>query len=92
MSQRRWIEYMANYDFFCTTVADALSQKKHVVFASVFVKSGISIQINSEVIMHILGLCWLFSLVAQPTLVDRVREAQTDDKEANITLAKVAEG
>lgn len=99
MWQRCWLGYLADYDFTLkyhpgkvNVVADALSRKKHVVLASIVVRSSTTMRINSEVIEHRLQLCSLFILVAGPTLIDKIREAQKDEDEANLALAKITKG
>lgn len=59
MRQRRWLEYLADYDSTlqyhsgnANVVVDALSRKKHAVLTSIMVRSSIAMQINCEVIEH----------------------------------------
>lgn len=83
MRQGCWLEYLADFDFTLlyhpgktSVMADELGRKKHIVVACVIVRKNSSVRINREVIMHMLGLCGLFSLVTQLTLIVKVREAQ----------------
>lgn len=73
-------------------MADTWSGKRHTVIASMVVSNTTPVRINREVIEHRLQICSLDSLAGEPTLIDRVREAQSDEEEANATLVQITEG
>src|SRR4051812_15134551 len=99
MRQRRWMEYLADYDFALhyhpgktNVVVDVLSRKSHAVLASIVVRSTTPVRINQEVIEHRLHTLNLFSLATGYALIDRVREAQKDGEDSNATLIRITEG
>ena len=90
MRQRRWMEYMEDYDFTlqyhpgkANVVVDAFSQKSQGVLASVASQEWLMLETvgqfglqYSELIQGVLG-----SLVATPSLLSRVIESQGQDIE-----------
>src|SRR5436189_1894653 len=76
MRQRRWMEYLADYDFTlqyhpgkANVMANALSRKRHAVLASVIVRRTTTVRIKGEVIEHRLQIYSLFSLAIGSTLI-----------------------
>ena len=90
MRQRRWMEYLEDYDFTlqyhpgkANVVADALSRKSRGVLASVASREWLMLEIvgqfslqYNEQTQGVLG-----SLVATPSLLSRVIESQGNDDE-----------
>lgn len=98
------MEYMTNYNFAlqyppgkANVMADGLSKKKHVVLICIINRES-SIQENVQV-LHLnrtmiedrLRLSALYSVVAQPTLIDKVRKDQKNIEKANAVLVRIAE-
>ena len=85
LRQRRWMEYLEDYDFDlqyhpgkANVMVDALSQKPHSTLASISVREGKMLQQLGEFDVHLAETAdhtTLFALVAQPTLLSRVLEA-----------------
>src|SRR3954466_7248352 len=101
MRQRRWLEYLADYTFTmhyhpgkANVVADALSRKHYGTLASLVVQSH-------EIIPDFYGILHdrvqeskrltLFSLVALPALLSKVRESQFGDEETEKICARLIE-
>ena len=90
MRQRRWMEYMEDYDFtlhyhpgMATVVADALSRKSRGVLANVASQEWQMLetvgQFRLQCSDHAQGT--LGSLMATPSLLRRVIESQGQDAE-----------
>src|SRR4051812_26963027 len=98
MRQRRWLEYLADYDFSlqyhpgkANVAADALSRKKEALLARLATSGWSLLEDLSDFHLELrevedrLRLC---SLLAEPTLLDRVKAAQGEDEEARRIRAK----
>ena len=90
MRQRRWIEYLEDYDFTlnyhpgkANVVADALSRKSRGVLASIAFQEWQMLEVVRQFGLqyndHAQGV--LGSLVATPSLLSRVIESQGHNKE-----------
>src|SRR3954470_21400662 len=101
MRQRRWLEYLADYTFTmhyhpgkANVVADALSRRSYATLFS------LSLQIQRTT-PNLYGLLQarsqesrvdrLFSLVALPSLLAKVKESQFGDEEVEAFCAKLME-
>ncbi|KAK1618870.1 hypothetical protein QYE76_024387 [Lolium multiflorum] len=99
MRQRRWLELIKDYDMNlqyhpgkANVVADALSRKTYV--------NGLTAgELPEELCEHFKDLRleivpegYLASLEVQPTLMDKIREAQKLDKEMEVIKANMSEG
>src|SRR5436189_1696891 len=99
MRQRRWLEYLADYTFTmhyhpgkANVVADALSRRSYATLFSLSLQS-------QRIIPDFYGLLQarnqeskqvrLFSLVALPSLLAKVKESQFGDEEAEDFCAKL---
>ena len=101
MRQRRWMEYLEDYDFTfhyhpgkANVVVDALSRKSRGVLSSVAprewkmlkVMGHFRLQYNDQA----QGVLW--SLVAMPSLLSRVIESQGQDAEISSIRDRVQSG
>ena len=92
LRQRRWMEYLEDYDFEllyhpgkANVVADALSRKPRSTAASLAIHEWKMLEQLGEFDLEVCrsaAHATLFTLVAQPTLLSRVLEAQQSDEEA----------
>ncbi|GFS40213.1 hypothetical protein Acr_00g0067210 [Actinidia rufa] len=92
LRQRWWMEYLEDYDFEllyhpgkANIVADAFSRKPRSTAASLAIHEWKILEQLGEFDLKVGGLtahATLFTLVAQPTLLSRVLEAQQSDEEA----------
>src|SRR5436190_12300812 len=102
MRHRRWLEYLADYDFSlqyhpgkANAAADALSRKREALLARLATSGWNLLEDLSDFHLELrevedrLRLC---SLLAEPTLLDRVKAAQGDDEEARRICAKITDG
>src|SRR4051812_15193558 len=100
MRQRRWLEYLADYDFSlqyhpgkANVAADALSWKKEALLDRIATRGGSLLEDLSVFHLELrevgdrLRLC---SLLTKPTLLDRVRVAQGEDGEAMKIHVRIA--
>src|SRR4051812_34890939 len=102
MRQRRWLEYLADYTFTmhyhpgkANVVDDALSGRSYATLFSLSLQS-------QKITPDLYGLLQarsresrqdrLFSLVALPFLLAKVKESQFSDEEAEDFCAKLMEG
>ena len=95
MRQRRWLELLKDYD--CTIlyhpgkankVADALSRKNHGTLATLISK-GVSVWNKIEdSCMEVRVSGYLARLIIQPTLLERIKEAQGLDGEKDVLMGK----
>ena len=105
LRQRRWMEYLEDYDFDlqyhpgkANVVADALSRKVPGKLAEVASLAIREWKMMGEIgefgvdFMDSTGRATLYGLVAQPTLVNQVIEAQSIDEEAEAIRAKLVMG
>ena len=105
LRQRRWMEYLEDYDFDlqyhpgkANVVADALSRKVPGKLAEVASLAIREWKMMGEIgefgvnLMESTGRATLYGLVAQPTLVNQVIEAQSIDEEAEAIRAKLVMG
>jgi hypothetical protein len=87
MRQRRWLELKKDYDMSlyhpgkANVVADALSHKSYVNGLTVGVFPEDLCEQFKELRLEIVPEGFLASLEVQPTLMDKIREAQKLDKE-----------
>src|SRR4051812_26347426 len=102
MRQRRWLEYLADYTFTmhyhpgkANVVADALSRRSYTTLSSLLVRSQ-RITPDLRGLLH--ARSWesrkdrLFSMVALPSLLAKVKASQFGDDEAESFCAKLMEG
>src|SRR3954470_10506341 len=87
MRQRRWLEYIADYDFEllyhpgkANVVADGLSRKRRATLSSVMIRGWLERQPI------------LFAFVTEPALLVKVKKAQETDQETLQTIAQIADG
>src|SRR3954471_6383129 len=87
MRQRRWLEYIADYDFEllyhpgkANVVADGLSRKRRATLSSVMICGWLERQPR------------LFAFTAEPALLVKVKKAQETDQETLQTIAQIADG
>ncbi|GFY95611.1 hypothetical protein Acr_10g0009960 [Actinidia rufa] len=102
LRQRRWMEYMEDYDFDlqyhpgkANVVADALSRKSLSVLASISIHEWKMLQDIGEYDL-LLGekneFATLFTLSAEPSIINRIIEAQQQDVEAKTIYDRIARG
>src|SRR3954462_13363495 len=102
MRQRRWLEYLADYDFSlqyhpgkANVAADALSRKKEALLARLATNGWNLLEDLSDFhleLREVEGRLRLCSLLAEPTLLDRVKAAQGEDEEVRRIYAKMIDG
>ncbi|GFY96886.1 hypothetical protein Acr_11g0011920 [Actinidia rufa] len=102
LRQRRWMEYMEDYDFElhyhpgkANVVADALSRKSLSTLASVFIHEWQMLQDLGEYDLFLNEtdeFATLFTLSAEPSIISRVIEAQQQDIEAKTICDRIARG
>ena len=96
MRQRRWLELIKNYDLEifhhlgkANVVADALSWKRNYRMVAMLTNQKSLLdelrKLDVEVIIESVEVR-LASLKLQPTLLDRIREAQKKDPESEVLL------
>ncbi|XP_040369333.1 uncharacterized protein LOC121051237 [Rosa chinensis] len=100
MRQRRWMEFIKDYDFTleyrlgkANVVADALSRKPKGIVASVMVQEWLMLETASEfdlVQVRVENGSFLGSVTVQPTLISRIIQGQTEDEFSGAKLAKLA--
>jgi hypothetical protein len=88
MRQRRWLELIKDYDLSlqyhlgkANVVADALSRKAYVNCLSTEELLEDLCRGLRDLSLEVVSTGFVASLVVQPTLMDRIREAQKGDKE-----------
>jgi hypothetical protein len=88
MRQRRWLELIKDYDLSlqyhpgkANVVADALSRKAYVNCLSTEVLPKDLCKDLRDLSLEVVPQGYVASLVVQPTLMDRIRQAQKGDKE-----------
>ncbi|MBM1124176.1 Ty3/Gypsy family RNase HI domain-containing protein, partial [Klebsiella pneumoniae] len=99
MRQRRWMEYLEQYNFDlqyhpgkANVVADALSRKTRCSVASLAIAEWEMMEILNEFGFEFIdseGQATLFSIVVQPSLISRVIEAQEVDDESKGYRARI---
>ena len=96
LRQRRWMEYLEDYSFTLSyhpgkanVVANALSRKTHGTVACLFMETLSGFGVQSEIIE---GEGCLFALVATPTLLQKVIDAQKTDSEVDFIKKALAAG
>jgi hypothetical protein len=99
MRQRRWLELIKDYDLSlqyhpgkANVVADALSCKAYVNCMLTDDLPEDLCRGLRDVSLEVVPTCFLASLVVQPTLMDRIREAQNGDKEIEKIRDTLKEG
>ena len=102
LRQRRWMEYMEDYDFElyyhpgkANVVADAFSRKSLNILASISIHEWKMLQDIGEYDVH-LGdtdeFATLFTLTTEPSIINWVIEAQQQDVEAKMICDHIARG
>ncbi|GFZ15860.1 hypothetical protein Acr_25g0002690 [Actinidia rufa] len=102
LRHRCWMEYMEDYDFDlqyhsgkANVVADALSRKSLSVLASISIHEWKMLQDIGEYSL-LLGetnkFATLFTLSAEPSIINKVVEAQQQDVEAKMICDRIARG
>ena len=102
MRQRRWLELIKDYDLEilyhpgkANVVADALSRKRSYGIAAMLTSQKAILdelrKLDVEVLTESLEVR-LASLKLQPTLLDRIREAQRLDPESEVLLELIKSG
>jgi hypothetical protein len=88
MRQRRWLELIKDYDLSlqyhpgkANVVADALSRKAYVNCLSTEVLLEDLCRELRDLSLEVVPKGYVASLAVQPTLIDRIRQAQKGDKE-----------
>jgi hypothetical protein len=99
MRQRRWIELTKNYDLNlqyhpgkAKVVADALSRKAYVNCLSTDELPEDLCRGLTDLNLEVVPAGFVASLVVQPTLMDRIREAQKGNKEIEEIRGTLKEG
>src|SRR3954467_2267878 len=87
MRQRRWLELIKDYDLSlqyhpgkANVVADALSRKSYVNYLSSEILPKDLCEAFRDLSLEVVPEGFVASLVVQPLLMDRIREAQKGDK------------
>jgi hypothetical protein len=99
MRQRRWLELIKDYDMSlqyhlgkANVVADALSRKSYVNGLTVGDLPEDLCEQFKELILEIVPEGFLASLEVQPTLMDKIKEAQKLDKEIEEIKSNMSKG
>jgi hypothetical protein len=99
MRQRRWLELIKDYDLSlqyhpgkANVVADALSRKVYVNCLSTDDLPEDLCRGLRDLSLEVVPTGFLASLIIQPTLMDRIREAQKGDKEIEKIRDALKEG
>jgi hypothetical protein len=99
MRQRRWSELIKDYDLSlqyhpgkANVVADALSRKAYVNCLSIEVLPEDLCNGLRDLSLEVVPEGFVASLVVQPTLMDKIREAQKGDKELEKIREDLKEG
>ena len=102
LRQRRWMEYMEDYDFDlqyhpgkANVVADALSRKTVSSLASLAIREWEMLGDIGQFDLQLgatEGQATLFAAIVQPTLLDQVIAAQQTDEESQTMRTRMAEG
>jgi hypothetical protein len=99
MRQRRWLEFIKDYDLSlefhrgkANVVGDALSRKAYVNCLSMDELPKDLCRGLRDLSLEVVPARFVTSLVVQPTLMDRIREAQKEDKEIEKIRDALKEG
>jgi hypothetical protein len=99
MRPRRWLELIKDYDLSllyhpgkANVVADALSRKAYVNCLLMDDLPEDLCRRLSDLSLEVVRACFVASLVVQPTLMDRIKEAQKGDKEIEKIRDALKEG
>ena len=102
LRQRRWLEYLSDYDFFLcyhprksNIVADALSRKSRGTMTALFVQMWCMIEDLAEYKLTFIEpqrRSGVYRLVARPVLFERVRDLQEQDPLAQRVRSRLAQG
>ena len=102
LRQRRWMEYLEDYDFGlhyhpgkANAVADALSRKSQGCFASIRLQKWKMIESICDYELYVdthEDGAYLYNMVSQPTLIEKIVEQQQEDEASKLLQGRIAKG